>query len=127
LGTALSLLHVIFNFLSITYIENLQKYIEEQLPEFETNLKLFFKSGRYSFLLDDEPFYFHCMRYYLPKIARHIFHSFWLGLRIFNMQGFERRNKESKTLLHHACNNKCNSKAMLRNNVRRLLINFWYQ
>jgi hypothetical protein len=69
LGTALSLLPDIFNFLLITYIENPWKYIEGQLPDFETNLKLFFKSGRYSFLLDDEPFYFHCMIYNLPKIT----------------------------------------------------------
>jgi hypothetical protein len=127
LGTALSLLPLIFNFLSITYIENPKKYLEEELPDFENNLKLFIKSGRYSFLLNDEPFYFHCMRYYLPTIARQTFHSFQLGLGIFNMQGFERRNKESKTLLHRACNNKRSSKAMLRNNLRRLLINFWYQ
>jgi hypothetical protein len=109
------------------HIENPRKYLEGELPDFENNLKLFIKSGRYSFLLNDEPFYFHCMRYYLPTIARQTFHSFQLGLGIFNMQGFERRNKESKTLLHRACNNKRSSKAMLRNNIRRLLINFWYQ
>jgi hypothetical protein len=82
LGTALSLLPVIFNFLSITNIENPKKYLEEELPDFENNLKLLIKSGRYSFLLDDEPFYFHCVRYYLPKIARQTFHSFQLGLGI---------------------------------------------
>ena len=100
---------------------------ESSLEQFESNLKLLYKYGDSTFLKDDdEPFYFHCMCYYLPKIARETFDKHKLGLGIFTMQGFERRNKESKTLMRNFCmNNKTHPKMMV-NNLKRLQQNFWH-
>ena len=54
----------------------------------------------------DETFYFHCLRYYIPRIARETYEDFKLGVGIFNMQGFKRRNKESKMMMQRRCNHK---------------------
>ena len=57
---------------------------------------------------DRETIYMHVCRYYIPKIARLTFEMYGLGVGIFNMQGFERRNKESKNSLKRFCNYKGN-------------------
>ena len=96
---ALDLLPIIFEFMSKSYIEDEELYLE-QLEEFKINLELFYKNGRTTFLLENESFYHHCMRFYLPRIAEKTYNRHKLGLGVFNMQGFERRNKESKNTLH---------------------------
>ena len=45
------------------------------------------------------------MRFYMPKIARHTFETFNVGVGVWSMQQFERRNTEAKTL-HKNCTNK---------------------
>ena len=66
------------------------------------NVKLFFTAGGKSFLTkgvvkgDDETFYFHCLHFYIPKIAKETFEENHLGVGVFTMQGYERRNKETK-------------------------------
>ena len=119
-------LPMIFSFLKLSYIEDSKKY-EELLVQFEVNLKLMYKCGKSTYLVDnDEPFYFHCLRFYMPRIAKEIYEKYHLGLGIFNMQGFERRNKESKNmLLKYSTNNKKSPKILV-NNMRRLQQNFWY-
>ena len=119
-------LPMIFSFLKLSYIEDSKKY-EELLVQFEVNLKLMYKCGKSTYLVDnDEPFYFHCLRFYMPRIAKQIYEKYHLGLGIFNMQGFERRNKESKNmLLKYSTNNKKSPKILV-NNMRRLQQNFWY-
>ena len=77
-------------------------------------MKLLYKFGATSFLTgsndvgNNETFYFHTVRYYLPVIARENWDNFELGLGVFSMQGFERRNKESKCAMHNYSNNKGN-------------------
>jgi hypothetical protein len=82
---ALCLLPEIFKFMKITYVPDMVAY-ESSLEQFESNLKLLYKYGDSTFLKDDDkPFYFHCMRYYLPNIARETFDKHKLGLGIFTM------------------------------------------
>ena len=66
---------------------------------------------------DDETFYMHVLRFYLPQIAKKTLTDHELGLGIWTMQGFERRNKESKHTLKRFSNNKGN---VLIPNIRRL-------
>ena len=78
---------------------------------FEDNLKDFYEIGGRSFLTknpakvgDDETFYLHALRFYLPQIAKQTLREHNLGLGIFTMQGFEARNKESKNTLKRFSN-----------------------
>ena len=94
-------------------------------------LDSFYKVGGRSFMTknkahpgDDETFYLHVLRYYLPRIAKSTFEKHQLGLGIFTMQGFERRNKESKNTLKRFSNNKGN---VLMQNMRRLWDVFYYR
>ena len=45
---------------------------------------------------DAETFYLHVLRFYMPNIIKDTWEKYGLGVGIFTMQGFERRNKESK-------------------------------
>ena len=63
-------------FLVITEIKNVEEY-KKKLEEFENNLRLFYEVGSRSFLTknpavvgDDETFYYHVLRFYLPVIAK---------------------------------------------------------
>ena len=92
-------------FLKITRMQQGDKddYLEN-LKKFEDELKLFYSAGGKSFLTkgtivgDDETFYMHCLRCYIPQIARTTYDRHHLGVGIFTMQGYERRNKESKKI-----------------------------
>ena len=71
--------------------------------EFSTNLKLFYKAGKHSFLTknaliigQNETFYLHWLRFYLPKNAKETYENLNLGIGFFSMQEFERQNKEYK-------------------------------
>ena len=108
-------------FLLITTIEDKEKY-EKEMSDFEYNVKEFYAVGANIFLTkkiigDDETFYLHCLRYYLPKIVRETFNENYLGIGVFTMQGFERRNKESKNTLKRFSNNKGN---IVVSNLKRL-------
>ena len=110
-------------FLVITEIENKTEY-EQKLIEFEDNLIRFYEIGSRSFLTkhpanvgDNETFYLHALRFYLPVIAKKTFEEHGLGLGIFTMQGFECRNKESKNTLQRCSNGKDN---IATSNLRRL-------
>ena len=121
----LNLLKSIFKCMSISYIieddEICTKYLKK-LELFEVQLKQFYSCGKHTYLTGgDESFYFHCFRFYLPKIARLTLARHRLGLGIFTMQGFERRNKESKNMIKKASTLNRNSPAILVNNVKRLL------
>ena len=102
------------------------KYMEK-LDVFEKNLKKFYQKGKYTYLREgDVPSYFHFFCFYLSQIAVTTYQRHNLGLGIFTMQGFERRNKESKTLLSKASTLNRNSPALLVNNIRRLQQLFVY-
>ena len=66
---------------------------------------------------DCETFYLHCLRFYFPPIANHTLTKHRLGIGVFTMQGYERRNKESKNTLKRFTNNRGN---IVVNNIRRL-------
>jgi hypothetical protein len=93
------------------------------LNTFEQNVKKFYSAGGKSFLTkatvvgDDETFYMHCLRCYIPHIAKITYDQHRLGVGIFTMQGYERRNKESKWSYAHHTNKKGN---ILTQNLNRL-------
>ena len=108
--SSLSLLGNIFHFLSLTYIkpsngEDPSEWYNSQLQDYVNNVKKLYDIGADSFLTksntkgDNESFYFHVMRFYMPPIAKLTFERHKLGVGIFTMQGFELRNKESKNTL----------------------------
>ena len=53
---------------------------------------------------NDETFYIHFLRFYIPRIVDDTFEKYNLGIGIFTIQGFERRNKESKNTLSRFSN-----------------------
>ena len=70
---------------------------------------------------NNETFYLHALRCYFPQLATKLFKKHCMGLGIFTMQGFERRNKESKYILTKYSNQKGN---VLIGNLHRLLEHF---
>ena len=99
-------------FLHKTAIRNKDKYVQE-LHDFEEALKIFYACGASTFLTkkdcgDEETFYMHVLKFYIPKIAHQNLTEHELGIGVFTMQGFERRNKESKNTLRRFSNNKGN-------------------
>ena len=119
----LNLWKCITPFLVISVIEDEVKYKKEML-EFDKNVANFYESGKHSFLTkkasqpgDDETFYMHCLQFYIPQIAKTTFEEYNLGIGIFTMQGFERRNKESKNVMRKYCNYKGN---IVQSNLKRL-------
>ena len=98
---ALVLWPKISEFMCITTIDDHPAYIEQALPNFVANVTEFYAVGSRTFLshkinITKETFYFHCLRFYLPARAQTIYNRHRVGLGVFSMQGFERRNKESK-------------------------------
>ena len=118
----LILLSEITPFLVITEIsDNIDEY-KNQFERFNNNVKDFYEVGSRTFLTkrecgDDETFYMHCLRFYLPQIAADTLKKHKLGLGIYTMQGYERRNKESKNVLKGFSNMQNN---FLINNLKRL-------
>ena len=111
--TGLNLWVDLCKFIHITTIDDDDDY-KNKMDTFESNLKLFFTAGGKSFLTkgvvagDDKTFYMHCLRCYIPKIARTTFKDHHLGVGVFTMQGYERRNKETKQAFARHCNGKGN-------------------
>ena len=89
---------------------------------FISNMKLFYAVGTRKFLSknktgDDETLYLHCIRYYLPKMTKETFKEHNLGMGVFTMQSFERRNKQSNNTLKRFRNNRRNT---VVTNLKRL-------
>ena len=89
------------------------KIYEEEISNFNKNLVLFYDHGAKCFLTkkdigDCETFYMHTLRYYLSPIVDDTWKRYQLGTGIFTMQGFERRNKESKGIFNTHTNKKVN-------------------
>ena len=114
----------IFKFLAITHLGTMteNEYLIE-MTKFKANLVEFYEIGGKSFLLDlhgnksHETFYMHTLRFYLPRICDITYKRHGVGLGIFTMQGFERRNKESKNCMKRFSNMKGN---ISKNNLKRL-------
>ena len=126
--TALKMWHDVQPFLRITTIKNRPQY-PEQIDDFKKQVTEFYEHGAKNFLTrtiigDCETFYTHTLRYYLPVIARSTFQDYRVEIEILTMQGFERRNKESKNTLRWFSNGKGN---VLNNNLSRLHDVFEYE
>ena len=107
--------------MTITYLENESAHLND-LNHFKNNVRLLFKYGKETFLAGgDGTLYFHFIRFYFPQLADLTFKRYKLGLIIFNMQGFERRSKESKNSLNMFATLNKKSDKLLVNDVRRLL------
>ena len=118
----------IFKFLGITYLGHdvsIKEYEDHYLQDFKDDLVNFYSFGRSTYLAtspsdvdgNGETFYMHTLRFYIPYIATETFKLHQCGVGIFTMQGFERRNKESKNCLQRFSNNKGN---ILVNNMKRV-------
>ena len=57
---------------------------------------------------DKETFYMHSLRHYTMKHAQDTWIKYKLGIGIFTMEGFERRNLESKQAVRNHTNKKDN-------------------
>ena len=60
----------------------------------------------------------------MPKIVDETWEKFKFGVGIFTMQGYERRNKESKNTLQRFSNNKGN---IVVGNMKRLWDAYYYE
>eukprot|EP00978_Attheya_sp_CCMP212_P014065 scaffold35698_cov63-Attheya_sp.AAC.8 len=123
----LSLWSSISKFIHIVEIPDEDAYLIE-LSQFETNFSSFYACGQKTFLSknrdgDDEFFYSHCLRFYLPRMARDIFEKQKVGLGVFMIQGYEHRNKESKNTMKQFTNKKGN---LAVQNLKRLWDAFFH-
>ena len=124
----LELWHDLESFLKISTVKD-ESSFPSLINNFKTNLSKFYKCGKFTFLTkrnfgDDETFYFHCLRFYIPNIVDQTWEKHGLGVGIFTMQGYERRNKESKNTLRRFNNNKGN---IVIGNMKRLWDLFYYE
>ena len=81
------------------------------IDEFVKNITKFYDVGSTSFMKhkrvgDHETYYLHCLRFYILKLARQTWETHECGIVICSIQGFERRNKESKNCMKKFNNNK---------------------
>ena len=116
----LELWEQMFKFLAITYLDNGENNYVKAIERFERSVRRFYDVGSRTFLSssgEEETFYCHVLRFYMLPIAKKTYERHKLGLGIFSMQGFERRNKESKRCLTRTSNYRGN---IVVNNVKRL-------
>ena len=100
------------DFWKITKIQNVSEY-KQKIAEYEHNVRELYTVGAKTTLTNNntgnyETRYYHVACYYIPKIVRELFEKYGVGVGIFSMQGFERRNKESKNTLKQFCNHRGN-------------------
>ena len=102
----------IFEFLSYTVIPDEWNY-SVLIEKFKKDVKDFYNYGVHTFMTDKEDgdletAYQHILRFYMPQIAVETYNELKMGVGIYTMQGFERRNKESKYALKNHSNMKGN-------------------
>lgn len=100
---SLDLWHRICPFLTKSRITDPDKH-EHEFDSFKNDIELFYFYGSKTFLTrntvgDEETFYMHCLRFYMPQISQNNYVNHGVGVGVFTMQGLERRNKESKNTL----------------------------
>eukprot|EP00978_Attheya_sp_CCMP212_P008133 scaffold18931_cov62-Attheya_sp.AAC.9 len=106
---ALLLWREISHFIHIVPINDPPHFTTE-LTQFEANLASFYECGHTTFLTknadgDNDIFYSHVLRFYLPRFAHEMFDNYNVGLGVFTMHGYEHQNKESKNTLKRFSNN----------------------
>ena len=103
--------------LSTTLIKNKKEYEEVTLKDLAVNIKDFKTAAKqtiYTANTGDDPdaknknFYCHVLTKYMILIAKETLKKYKLGTGIYSMQGFERRNKESKNCAQRFCSYKKN-------------------
>ena len=92
------------------------------MNEFELNIKSLYRGGASSFLNKveigyDETHYLHALLYYIPTVAKQTWNNHRCGIWVFIMQGYECRNKESKSIMRKFNDNK---QQKLAQNLKRL-------
>ena len=73
------------------------------IDQFEQNITKFYLVISTSFIKancvsDRKTYYLHCLRFYIPKLAREKWEIHQCGIGIYSMQGFERKNKNRRVL-----------------------------
>ena len=116
------------SFLKISTVKDEESY-PALIDKFKKNLIEFYECSKHTFLTkrntgDDETFYFHCLRFYMLDIVDDTREKFESGVGIFTMQGYERRNKESKNTLRRFSNNKDN---IVIRNIKQLWDHYYYE
>ena len=99
-----------------------------KIEQFKKNIDSFYECGTDTFLTkvdmgDDETYYLHALKYYIPNHASQTWDDHKCGIGVFTMQGFERRNKESKNILRKFNNMK---NKMLSQILKHLWDSFFY-
>ena len=84
-------------FLNICCIKDKAGY-PAKITKFEDDVKQYYAVGAKTFFStlyvgNQKKIYSHCPKFYMPVFARKTFEEHSTGLGIFNMQGFEHRNK----------------------------------
>ena len=92
--------------------EKIQLYVND-MDKFNDWVEKFYSYGNNTFMKlvkngDSETFYLHTLRFYMPDIIRDTWELHGVGVGIFSMQGFERRNQESKRIMQNHTNNRGN-------------------
>ena len=112
----LKLLHyhpLLDSFVRISIVKDKDKY-ERGIVAFKNNLVLCQEAASETILInhtigDNESFYSHALFCYYPQLIDQLWKSYDVGIGIFTLQDFERRNKESKnaarrfTMLNTMC------------------------
>ena len=112
IAEALLLWYEIVPFLAIDNVKDKVAYLSK-MTKFELDVKKLYAVGSKTFLSteyvgDEENFYSHALRFYMPYFARKAWEDHKAGLGMFTMQGFEHRNKESKRHFNRHTNKKGN-------------------
>ena len=105
--------------------KKIQEY-KQDMKKYKSWVKEFYELGGTTFLKkhtpgDIETFYLHVVRYYMEDIIKDTWDKYQCGVGIFSIQGFERRNKESKHAISHHNNGKGN---ILIQNIVQLCSNY---
>ena len=113
---ALTLWQSMFTFLGKTRLHDCggSNWYSKMIEIYISNANEFLEIGAKSFLSDGikigpkETFYVHELRNYIPVFAKMTLERHGLGIGIFNMQGFECQNIETKNTLRRFSNMKGN-------------------
>ena len=103
-----------------------RNYLEE-VEVFKKNAKIFYEAGKKSFLSNDtniggkEMSYMHILRYITGPLAKLTYERHGVGIGVFTLKGYERRNTELKYIFVRHTNKLCNFLIQI---LRRLTENF---
>ena len=105
--------HSLPKFLGLTKIDEGTEWYKNKISEYIKNVTKLYDAGAKTVLThntvgDRETFYMHVLRYYVPQLAKRTYDKYGVGMGVYTMQGYERRNKESKNTFRRFNNNRGN-------------------